>query len=503
MGNRKKILNLKVMLAIFIIASFCLGFFDIDVSGSEETNSLTLINKSLKEKKIDFETAILYKSYTIFASESLPKEFKSDVPIRKCGTATIQEILANLDSLNPKIKNLIERYIKVSESTGKVIVIAGSSLEFEYPYEHFILKYTLSGEDGVDPIDSDGLEDWKSFTDLNGNGKWDKDESLNDDVGKDGIPGTADVGEGDGEVTQGEPKGAPDYIEAMARYFEEVWLKEIDVLKYPALLYPYRVEIRNIQSLGETIPNNYRTKTASSYIRMDNDYSDYAEKNEVNKIIKVTAAHEFFHAIQIYNYNQYPKDTTRENGGWWMEATATWMEDEVYSEINDYVNYLLSWFRYPHLSLNAFSTLNDPLPDETHQYGSCIFAKYLSEKNSGRQEIIKKIWEVCSKTRTGLPALKAITFVLGGKTNFGEFFKNFATANFIEKPTIFVESHYNYEDDAVADYPDIYIESDYPSSDNFNQHFVGKDPLPISYGDPLYMLDDKKLPHLASVVSHK
>ena len=62
-----------------------------------------------------------------------------------------------------------------------------------------------------DGIDNDG--DWVSFSDLNGNGVWDKDENepLNNDVGKDGVGPFdrqyigPDEGEGDGIPTNGEP----------------------------------------------------------------------------------------------------------------------------------------------------------------------------------------------------------------------------------------------------------------------------------------------------------
>jgi hypothetical protein len=57
--------------------------------------------------------------------------------------------------------------------------------------------------------DEDG--DWLGYTDLNGNGQWDSNEPLNDDLGRDGLgpehpkyPGR-DSGEGDGIPTQGEP----------------------------------------------------------------------------------------------------------------------------------------------------------------------------------------------------------------------------------------------------------------------------------------------------------
>jgi hypothetical protein len=61
--------------------------------------------------------------------------------------------------------------------------------------------------------DADEDANWKSYTDLNHNGKWDPGEPLNDDVGTDGIgpldPGytgpDADGSEGDGKPEQGEP----------------------------------------------------------------------------------------------------------------------------------------------------------------------------------------------------------------------------------------------------------------------------------------------------------
>ena len=48
--------------------------------------------------------------------------------------------------------------------------------------------------------------------------------------------------------------------------------------------------------------------------------------------MQVTAAHEYFHAVQFaYDFFE---------DGWFMEATATWAEDELYDSVNDNVNYL-------------------------------------------------------------------------------------------------------------------------------------------------------------------
>ncbi|KAA3657978.1 MAG: hypothetical protein DWQ10_12100, partial [Calditrichaeota bacterium] len=70
-------------------------------------------------------------------------------------------------------------------------------------------------EDGiVDERRDDGIDNngnWKPYTDLDGNGRWDEGEPVNDDVGKDGIGPLErgyrgpDEGEADGEPTPGEP----------------------------------------------------------------------------------------------------------------------------------------------------------------------------------------------------------------------------------------------------------------------------------------------------------
>ncbi|PIS29521.1 MAG: hypothetical protein COT43_03625 [Candidatus Marinimicrobia bacterium CG08_land_8_20_14_0_20_45_22] len=57
----------------------------------------------------------------------------------------------------------------------------------------------------------DDNNNWKSYSDENGNGKWDISEPLNDDLGEDGIIGqengfpARDKGEGNGKPDQGEP----------------------------------------------------------------------------------------------------------------------------------------------------------------------------------------------------------------------------------------------------------------------------------------------------------
>ena len=75
--------------------------------------------------------------------------------------------------------------------------------------------------------------------------------------------------------------------------------------------------------------------------------------------IKVTAAHEYYHAVQ-FGYDGWEKP-------WLLESSATWMEEEIFDEINDCYQYMEDWFKYPHRSLDESGF---------HWYGSFIFFEY-------------------------------------------------------------------------------------------------------------------------------
>jgi hypothetical protein len=81
-------------------------------------------------------------------------------------------------------------------------------------------------------LDDDG--DWTGFSDLNGNGKWDPGEPLNDDLGEDGIDSNEfpflqpDAGEGNGRPDPGEPN-VDEYDEILSLIHDStatVWLSK-------------------------------------------------------------------------------------------------------------------------------------------------------------------------------------------------------------------------------------------------------------------------------------
>jgi len=98
-------------------------------------------------------------------------------------------------------------------------------------------------------------------------------------------------------------------------------------------------------------------------------------------LLKATIAHEFFHTI---HYAYFIDDNISESkwykNTWWLEATATLIEDEVYDEINDYLSFVDSFFEN--------STLSFEVDAGIRKYGLVIFAKYIREKYG--LEIIKQ-----------------------------------------------------------------------------------------------------------------
>lgn len=122
----------------------------------------------------------------------------------------------------------------------------------------------------------------------------------------------------------------------------------------------------------EKYPNGY-----TSYVSMDNTFQNTYTKGVEGML--VTAAHEFFHMVQMGMRIFSVKDF---DSRFLFEGTATWMEDYAYEEINDYLQYLPHYLRNLSHSFNTFNGL--------HEYGSCLFYHMLEKKYGA--DIIKSIW---------------------------------------------------------------------------------------------------------------
>ncbi len=103
-----------------------------------------------------------------------------------------------------------------------------------------------------------------------------------------------------------------------------------------------------------------------AYCALDDDYaaSQFPTNTPIENM-QVTAAHEYFHAVQ-YAYD-FGED------GWVIESTATWVEDEMFDAVNDNRNYLgNSPLAAPYIPIDTYG-------DGFH-YGTWIWWRFLTEK---------------------------------------------------------------------------------------------------------------------------
>lgn len=232
----------------------------------------------------------------------------------------------------------------------------------------------------------------------------------------------------------------PDYIEFMASEFENVYQKEVENLGF---IPPpsdgeegggqdfYDVYVTDLQqglygyvapeiTVGDN-PNSSATETraSTSVLRMRNNYEGFGLENDA---LKVTAAHEYFHSIQL-GYNAETPSAFA------LEGAASWMEEVIYPGIDDNFQYLESVLGAPDVALNYdFSDDNDPdFNDFTTQwYGSWIFFQYVGE-NYGK-EVVRIFWENL-RSQSELQALNAA--LLTKNVNLNTAFEDFFVANVV------------------------------------------------------------------------
>lgn len=237
--------------------------------------------------------------------------------------------------------------------------------------------------------------------------------------------------------------GVPNQVERTQRVLGTVWRREIGDFGYlPPLadglsrspderLDVYLTDVGQYGLYGYCASDdprlaNARARRVWSYCVFDNDFgaAQYAPAASGMKALRVTAAHEFFHAVQSrYDFRE---------DRFLLESTAVWMEDEVYDGVNDN----LAWLSMggplmpentdavgPWLPLDVSpSDLADPL--YTLNYSSWIFFRFLSERTD--RTIVREIWERARK-RT---STRAIVGAVGGRAlDFRKVFAEFGVWN--------------------------------------------------------------------------
>lgn len=215
----------------------------------------------------------------VFAPDEVDPRFLMEAPEPTKGTTwLIAEYQQAKRQLRPETVAYIEDLLSPSATTAT------------YDTPHFRFTYSLTGQDAVPSTDSDG-------------------------------------------------NGVPDFVQNMGVYAEYCWSAEVDQMGFAA---PY-LSPNN----SNRMPVSFKQQNSYAYTRCpggtcsivcENDFAGFPPDDDPEGTVagasKVTFAHEFKHA------SQYAASQWSENG--WVELDATWMEDQAYVYVNDYVQYINS-----------------------------------------------------------------------------------------------------------------------------------------------------------------
>lgn len=345
-------------------------------------DSVMLLQKAYERGELSYQTALNYKLYAVFSNNKLPRAYQSDMPV-KSATSIILEAKQNSGLL---FKDNEYRIFRPTDSGDQDYYGSGIAVwTYDSPGGNFRIHYT---EDNT---------------------------RLDAVYGSDGDQGTI-----------------PAYVTDLAAYLDNSWTETVTGMGYAApqsdepaggdsRLDVYLVDMN---AYGYT---SFDSGPSDVYIVMENDFEGFPDNldpvDQRKGSLKITAAHEFFHASQL----QYTTNIAA--NAWWMEATGTWVEDIIYPEVNDYLNY--TGFKYVDSNDNGrwdsgetwyeidgvtsagtasrperwFDRPQNPLvsTEASHEYGTIIFAKYLSEKYG--EDVIRSVWERIDSDTTALEAI--------------------------------------------------------------------------------------------------
>ncbi|MBM2840079.1 MAG: hypothetical protein HW412_607 [Bacteroidetes bacterium] len=195
------------------------------------------------------------------------------------------------------------------------------------------------------------------------------------------------------------PNTYEQYIDSVAYYFEFAWRLEVDTLGFEAPPSDgsqgsgpeYDVYVSGLGSgvFGQTswdastpIEDGPRQRYVT-YIEIENDFLGYRTSGMDG--LRITAAHEFQHAIQVGSYGFWR--TVPQMDRWFLELTSVWMEHVAFPAIHDYYYDLPNYFQ------RFRGGLNQSLPFNTLVFGGyerSVWAHFLT-KRFGR-DVMRNIW---------------------------------------------------------------------------------------------------------------
>jgi hypothetical protein len=178
-----------------------------------------------------------------------------------------------------------------------------------------------------------------------------------------------------------------------------------------------------------TVDPGQRGRSQYGYMVLDNDmrnlgYADFRPP------LSVTMAHEYGHVLQ----NTYDLFGDK----WAKEGAATWLEEQVFPAVNDYLNYLRSWTRVVELPLTTNA--------DVKVYGDAVWNHFLSRRYGVRT--IRDVWATTPRVQDFSAGAydRTIRGASRGRSSFLEDFAKFAASTAEWRVTKLYPDHSRYPD---------------------------------------------------------
>jgi hypothetical protein len=163
---------------------------------------------------------------------------------------------------------------------------------------------------------------------------------------------------------------------------------------------------------GQATRRHRTPRRLHGYLVLDNDYSAFEfPGTKPLDDLEVTLAHEYNHILQ-FGYDAYQDP-------WFAESSATWMEDQVYNRIDDYLRYVRRWVKRWDTPLTTSSI---------KEYGSAIWNQWLAHHYGAA--IVRRAWARAIHVRPGGFSVNAYEAAIrtAGHSDLGHDFAHFAAA---------------------------------------------------------------------------
>jgi len=161
---------------------------------------------------------------------------------------------------------------------------------------------------------------------------------------------------------------------------------------------------------GQTTNRFPRRRSRYTYMVIDNNFSRAEFGAPPEGTAAVTIAHEFNHVLQ------FTRDVIQDP--WMDESTATWMENEVFPNVDDYFNYVRGWARESRTPLTsaAFPKV----------YGSAVWIQWLAERHGAR--LVRNAWGRAQKIKPAGFSVRVLNSAIKStsRSNFARSFARFA-----------------------------------------------------------------------------